>query len=533
MNLNINLMSFMEPYLKNDRIREIMQTSIKYGMQPHEIEKLINELTNEEIELYKKFFPNNPISIMLKAGTGIKKKQFGEMTVAGGLKPALDGSTIPVPISHSYLIGGTAQPSEHYVDSIASRKSLIMNKKEMGRAGYFGKIVLRLTRTVKLSNKVWNCDTKHLLTIDVHDEDILKKYNDRYYVTDLESRNFKILNAKNDKHLIGKKVHFRSPITCTCGDEVCSVCFGRTSLYNMDIADGIAGFATEEITKEIEQKILSSKHLLTTVSKMIKFNEEFYRFFSLDAGEITPILSNEEVDLENWVIFIDPNEIQRSDDMDSDSSFNTFINRGFYVMNLETGESIEMVTEDDRELYFREETLELIKKSKNGYISFKDLDEETTLFEILILNNELTKPLYDIMALINRSNKDMTYTKMAQTFTELLIKSDIAAMALGAELIINRLVRNDPDIDFERPDFSQERLPKYQIYTIFKALEYNNSSLVGLSSQNIKRQLLSYDLFDKKKGTSYIDDFFEEKIPTGRLLEIQDILRRYPESEVA
>jgi hypothetical protein len=403
-----------------------------------------------------------------------------------------------------------------------------MNKKVMGKAGYFGKICLLLARTLKLSKTVSNCDTKHLVEIEIKSQKMLKKFNGRYYKIDEKHDDLILLNAKKDTHLVGKKIYFRSPVTCACGNEVCQKCFGRTSLLNMDIADGVSGFEVEETTKVVNQMILSTKHLLTTISEKIEFNDVFYKFFSITAGEVNPVLNNDEIeDLDNWAVWIDPNSLQKSDELDDDSSFNTFIMGKFYVQNLVTKEYLEVYPSEEREMYLTEDCLNLMKKGK-GYIKFKDMEEDTALFELEIMNNELTKPLYQLMDLLNTAKKDspdMTYSEMVQIFTELLIESKIDAMALSGELIINRLIRNDPDEDFERPDFTEDEIPPYQIYTVLKALENNKSALVGLSSQNIKRQLLSDDLITKKTGTSFIDPFFKKKTSTKRLKNIHKHLK--------
>lgn len=269
--------------------------------------------------------------------------------------------------------------------------------------------------------------------------------------------------------------------------------------------------------------------MLTTVSEKIEFNEEFYKFFTLTAGQIEPILNNDDVpDLDDYAIWINPNEIYKSDELDNDSSFNTFIQGSFYVQNLVTKEYIEIKSSNEtKEMFLTDESLELLKKGK-GYIKFKDMDEANPLFELSILNNELTKPLYQLMDLINKARKkgepELTYSEMAQKFTDLLLEAGIAAMALSGELIINRLIRNKPDIDFSRPDFSKEEEPEYQIYTILKALENNKSLLIGISSQDIKRQLLSDDFITRKTGSTYLDSLFRKNTSTKRLKDIRKIL---------
>lgn len=80
---------------------------------------------------------------------------------------------------------------------------------------------------------------------------MLAKYNGRYYKKDGDD-NLYLLNAKKDKDLIGQTLHFRSPVTCACGNEVCHKCFGTTSLLNLDIMDGVSGFEVEETTKVVK-----------------------------------------------------------------------------------------------------------------------------------------------------------------------------------------------------------------------------------------------------------------------------------------
>ena len=137
MGLNFSLSTFIDMYEGNDEIRDIMESSFDETMQPHEIEQKLNDLQEREINIYKSN-PDNPIGHILRAGSGIKHKQFAEFTISEGLKPSLEGVTIPIPIENSTLLRGLDRPSYLYIDATGARKSLVMNKKVMGRAGYFG-----------------------------------------------------------------------------------------------------------------------------------------------------------------------------------------------------------------------------------------------------------------------------------------------------------------------------------------------------------------------------------------------------------
>ena len=135
------------------------------------------------------------------------------------------------------------------------------------------------------------------------------------------------------------------------------------------------------------------------------------------------------------------------------------------------------------------------------------------------MNKELTKPLYDLMDLLNKQRTeeiDETIDSMSQKFLDLLIESNIAANVVAAELITNRLIRSVENM-YERPDFTQDELEPYSIYTVSRALEKNRSPLIGLSFQNIKRQLLSDELFEERHGSSFIDAFYLTDIPTDNL----------------
>ena len=189
---------------------------------------------------------------------------------------------------------------------------------------------------------------------------------------------------------------------------------------------------------------------------------------------------------------------------------------------MKTGEVIQIKTDEDRELYLTDELIDLVKKG-HGYAKFSEMTEFTTLFKIIIMNNELTKPLYSLMNLLNNSkstaNGSITYHEMAQKFTELLLDAGIKATALSGELIINRLVRNDPDLDYSRPDFSKEDVGKYKIVNVLNAIEYNQSPLLGLAGQNLKRQILSDALVSTKCSSSYIDAYFKKHTSTENFIK--------------
>jgi hypothetical protein len=532
MGFNFNLRTFIEMYTNNKTVRDIMEISFPDEMQPHEVESELNRVGKIVMDEYTKL-KDNPIGVILRAKTGLKTKQFIEFSISDGLFPTLQGQTIPITVNNSMLIRGVNKPSYYYVAAIGSRKSLVMNKKVMGRAGHFGKMVLLLTRTLSMSTDVYDCGSKHLIPYEIKTNKHLNKISGKHFMRSLDDDGYEILNPSNHKDLVGHTIYVRSAATCCLGDKVCPKCLGISAGLNYDIADGISAFESEEITKVINQNILSTKHLLTTESEEINFNPEFDKFFIFNAGEINPnVNDNTFVDnINDYAIYIDPEDIEKIDDMDDDSQYNTCIGNGrFYIKNLVNPDEEDIVIQLDgeKEIFISEDALNLMKSGKDDYIHFKDVDDDIKLFEVIIMNQELTASLYKIMDLINKQRKkgeeEDTIESISQKMLDLLIDSGIGANVIAAELIINRLIRSTRN-PYMRPDFNKEDLEPYTILTVNQALEHNYSPLIGVSFQYINRQFLSEELYKDKHGTSFIDPFYKTKVDASNLKKYAKIMK--------
>nr|DAK52804.1 MAG TPA: DNA-directed RNA polymerase subunit alpha [Caudoviricetes sp.]DAV26434.1 MAG TPA: DNA-directed RNA polymerase subunit alpha [Caudoviricetes sp.] len=527
--LNFNIFTFADMYSSNTEIRDIMETKFDESLQPYEIEAQLKELQNREMQIYKDL-PDNELGAILRSATGVKPKQFTEFTIAGGLKPTIDGYTIPEVIQNSILIGGLDRPSYFYIDAGGANKSLIMNKRVMGSAGYFGKLVSLLTRTLSMDTKISDCGNPHLIEIELKTNTHLKRCDGKYFKVNKDDIDYSVLNYEKHKHLVGKKIYIRSAITCGLGNHVCAKCIGIQALTNADIANGVSTFYSEEVTKVVEQNILSTKHLLETFSEIIKFNDNFYKFFTLIGGEIMPVLQveDEDKDIDDYAIYINPEDINKVDEYEDDSLFNNFLpDAKFVIRNINNPKEEDIPIElEDKELFISKDVMKDIYKN-NGYIYFSELNEDMKLFEINIQNKELTKPLYDLMNLINKKkdNENETIDTMLQQFLDLMVTAKISASIVAGEVIINRLVKdiNDP---YVRPDFSQEILPKYQIKTVKNALTKNKSPLIGLSSEGLKKQLLDDELYNTRYEESYVDPLFKETISMKRLKGYSKLVRK-------
>lgn len=520
MNLTFSDNDFIQMY-EDPVYRDIMKVELSEDAQPVEVEKVLNQHQDRLIQKLKQD-KENPVGVMLRANSGVKAKQLAEFLISIGMKPTLTGEVMPIPIQTSSLIGGLSKPSYQYIDAVGARKPLIMNNKSMGKAGYFGKKVSELCKTVVMSTNTLDCGSTHLIKYELKSKKYLSKLNGKFYKLDPDSDDdYRVLSPR-DTDLIGKTIYARGAQTCSCGrNSICARCIGTISNLNWDIASGLGVFESQELTKELEQKILSGKHLLTTRSETIEFSEEFYKYFSLSVGEIT---LSEMGDFKDLALYVVPEEIAKIEEFDNDSTYNTYISTGrFFIKNLKTKEDTEIRILQDKEIYITEETTKQLRDN-NGLMKLKDIDDSTQIFEVIILNNELTKPLYDLMSLLDSDKKEgfdeITIDTISQRFLDIIIESGISASMVSGEILLNRLIRKPDDV-MSRPDFSLDKMPEYYIYTVTKVLENNESVTVGLGFENLKRQLTNSNL-DRRTSPSFMDAFFKEKLPTKVLEKYSD-----------
>ena len=508
--LTINLETFIDVANKNPRFDEIIHTNLNENMQPKEIEKYLHELMLEELKILKT--EDNSMKPMLLSGTGIKNKQLAELSISGGLKPDISGKTMPIPINSNFITSGLSSVKDYYIDSMGGRKSLIANKFDMGKSGYFSKKVAMCSSHIKLSENRGGCNTVNPLTYEIKTKDHIKRLRGRLY-KDANSSEYKLMMG-DEFHLVGSSISVRSPITCACKNSVCEECYGPI-LYHTNKDIDIGAYAGAKITNPLSQSILSIKHLLTTVSELISFVDTFHRFFTLSANEI--VLNSDIDDVERYSLMIINENIVTIDDL-SEGEIIDFVTI-FHVKDNVTGEVYEIYEKTMKEMFISPELYSLLnldkrrKKGKVYEIKFTEIMENDRLFLISIENDELTKPLRAIMGLLDvkkviNTLGISTVDEYAQTMLDLSIESGLRTQAIHGEMLLRPLVRNKGDV-LNRPMFNRYMAKdNAMVLTISEALEHNPSPLIGLSYAQLKRQIQSPLTF-KKRGTSIIDPFFK------------------------
>ena len=513
MGLTIDMESFIEMAERYPKFNDLMHTKPLPGMQPSDIEDMMATKLNEYLDIVLNQDKTNNIRPFLITGMGINKQQLSQLSIMGGLKPDIEGNVNPIPIDSNFIQGGLDSISNFYVDAQAGCKPLILNKTVMGNSGYFAYKTMTLSSNYRLSQTTNDCHSKRLIIFDVKTDDHLKKLNKRYYRLMKDSEDeLRCINYKKDKHLIGKTILLRDPTTCACKDGICHICYGDLYYTNNDPYFHAGRFAATQINNPLQQKILSVKHTLTTVSDKIDFGPDFDRFFKLDRSKIKLNMDTNEK-LADWKFFIDDQYLFMLDDLSRDEDFNYFIER-FSLINKKTGERIDFQEGDERGIYLFSSTASILRKDKQlegKSFSLSSLNEDLPVGIINIVNNEVTTPLKNIIKLLDRKGNYgcNTIDDMVNKMVQLTIDSGMTVDAVHSSMILKGLIR-DADNILMPPKFDGGE-DHYQILALSKALLYNPSFTVSFSFDNVNKQINSPYTYRKYKPSDY-DIFYREEI---------------------
>ena len=549
-----------------DRIPEmddLFHYKLDETKQPAEMEEELNQLQNKAVNCILSDKEFNPLIPLLQPDSGLNLKQFRDTCLNIGLKPDLDGRTMSKPINTNFLTGGLTNETYYYMGAISGRKAQIINNEFMGKSGYLLILIAIATNNVRLSKTVVNCGSPNPIPINIKTEKHLAKLDGRRYRFRGDTE-YHILNAKKDKHLIGEELLFKSPITCCAHDGICRECYGELYYTNIDnYATGI--FSATYLMNPVVQGILSAKHHQVTNTKMIEFNEEFYKFFAISSTDIVVNVSP-DINISDYSLVIRRDDINVADDEDdeldfsnqkskkkkrkskaqnedSDSEFEGsssesddddddfemklpyFVTKFQVVKNLtdktKENEYIDFEELEQKELFMHTDFIRMmiLDSDENGeflYIPLEDIPQEMFIFLVDVYNNEVTKPMKSIQNALNKKQHEGcdSYEELVNKMIDLIIESRLDAMSIHSEMIIRQLVRKTSNI-LKRPDFSDLVMRKdYQLLTVISALKYNPSITTSMSTSYLKSQLVNITETFAKSAASVFDPLFEQHLTT-------------------
>ena len=478
-------------------------------------EKMIDIMNSEKI--------NNPygkdyehcLTIPLSIGEGVNPKQFREFAVVEGTKPNNEGGIFPHAIKTSFITGGISDPYDYYMDANSARIAQILQKENVGTSGRFARLLgLNNIDTYLHHDPNFDCHTKNYIELDVSSERVLKMIDARFYRMTPNGVEH-LVKASTDKHLIGKTILLRSPITCASaarGNGICYKCYGELAYVNKDINPG--RYASEKLSAELTQRLLSAKHLLETIIKKIQWCQEFDDFIDVNAN----ILSiNQEIHPKGYHMLIDPDDIDsENEDMEDsdDESYNEYVSK-FYIKK-PNGEEVVIRSETDDKLFISNDLNKLIRKKStpdNGRFSLPfNMIQNEPLFFIVLHNNDLMKALEDVKDCIDKNDitrgKGMTKDKLVNKFINTIILSNLNIQAVHLEVILMNQIRAFDNV-LEKPQWEYPN-EEYQILTMKQALDKNPSVIISLLNEKLEK-MFYMPLTYKKTAPSFVDLFFMEQ----------------------
>ena len=462
----------------------------------------------------------------LRTGEGINIKQYREFTINIGPKPDGHGGIHPS-IDKSFINGGVSEPLEYYVESSTGRTAQIIKFNNTSSSGTFARILgLNNMDSFLYPDPHYDCHTRHYVKVEVKSDKFLKHLSLMWY-REHPNGIERSIDYRKDKHLIGKTIYLRSPITCASaaqGHGICYKCYGNLaySVYNVDeqIGINIGRIAAEIITSKLTQMQLSTKHLLEAMITKITWCEDFHNFFDVE-GNVIQVTS--DIDYKDLRMLIDPDSIDVESDNVADvgdddelaaaMSYNEYIT-SFDVLRVSTGEVFHIYNDRSEHLFITAELNGIIRKKGEpvddkisiGFNEIKDIP----VFVMVLQNNEITKTLNQLKALYNKADsvKGKTISQIFQEILDTNIEGNLGISAIHYAVLLMNQIR-DADNVFGTPNWYLNN-PRYQILSLNEALNYNPSVTISLSYQKITKIFYS-PLTYKKHGASFMDLFFMKR----------------------
>lgn len=502
MGLSVNIYDIIQTEYRHPEMSKLIFTPFDTSKQPVEIEEELKERSNRLIEIFKTDTEENVMKPFFAAGNILSPDQFKEMFIRIGFKSDVNGHTIPNLIDASFLVTGLNKPSYAYINSLGGRKSMILTKLAITSPGAFAKKLNSLSTSASQLRKDYEmCNSTETITYHINDDKFLSLLDGRYYYDSHGVMHQ--LNYEKDKHLIGLDVRFRSPTTCSSKEGICKYCYGKLFDINKDMFS-VGALSATKITEPLGQAVLSSKHSQVTNSSSIQFSEDFDKLFELNSTEIS-LNDNSDIDDEMFLQF-DDIRMEESDDVEY------YYTNKFRIIDTSGKVIYNIAEENDANMYLSDQLLAIYKKMKDKSkpISLDNFDSDgDILFTVEIKNKELTEPVKMIQKILNSNDKlgAKSLSDVCQIFAETLISMGSKYDLVHAESIIRGLLRKKTN-DLEFPDWTNKGDHNdYQIMRVNMALFKNPSALVSIAYGDLRRQLISAELYEKS-APSHLDTLF-------------------------
>ena len=523
----VNLEDTAELMGKNPAFYDCLHQSFAH-LPFDEVKGSIDKVSKKSIEYIKQakalLGHDHCLADDFRTGEGLNPKQYAETTIGIGPKPNGKGGLFPSIIDHAFINGGVSDPIEYFIESSTGRIAQIVKFNNVSTSGTFARILSLNNMDSRLyDDENYDCHTNHLIPVIVRNDAILKSLNLLYY-REKQNGIEKCINWKKDKHLIGKTIFVRTPITCVSnanGHGVCYKCYGKLAYTVFDrkqkVGINIGRIAVEVVTAKLTQMQLSVKHILEAIIDKITWCEAFGNFFEIE-GNIIQLTT--EINYKDFKMLIDPDSIEsdfedladneEDDEMAAAMNYAEYIT-SFDILQISTGQVFHIDNDKDEKLYITTELNKSIRRKAepvDGFISIPLNDiKEIPLFTMILQNNEITKTLKMISALYNKADhvRGKTISQHFQDILDTNVEGKLGINAVHYAVMLMNQVKN-PEALFETPNWRYAN-PQYTILSLNESINNNPSITISLSYQKIGK-LFYAPLTYKKRGVSFMDLFF-------------------------
>lgn len=465
------------------------------GIPLEDVKEAGMQATNTQIKYIKN--SGHCLRDSFRTGEAISPKQYKEVAVNIGTKPDGLGSVYPITINHSFMNGGLSDPVELTIESSVGRVAQILQKTNVGESGAFARALgLNNQDTFLHIDPNYSCDSVNFEEITFMNETMVGEYDKRYYRETPNGMEKCLHSDKIDKKsLIGKKLYFRSPMTCASaarGDGICYKCYGDLAYVNRDINPG--QIAAEALSSIYTQILLSAKHLLESLVVKMEWSQGFNDLFQV---EFNSFALKEGMEYKGYKLIINE-DIQSLEELD-EVDHNYYISE--FIVRTPKGDEIPIHTSNADNLYFDKDfynyLIDLCPENKDGEdtyyaeLDMNKLKEFDVLFVVEIKNNELSATMNKIEKLIDNKSVISEYDRnsILQEFITTNIQGNIILDAVHFEVLLMNQMRAADD-ELEKPDWTIPGAP-YQILTLSRSLSNNQSISVRLQSNKVNRILNS------------------------------------------
>ena len=449
-----------------------------------------------------------------RAKQGLNVKQVREFMFNIGTVPDGNGGVYPYIINGSYCNRGITEIKDYEIDGDKARLAQVLSHGNVGKSGAFARILgLNNMDDMLYPDPNYVCDSKHFVAITIKDSKTLSMYRGRYYRFQENGVEYQISQnpLRNEMHLIGKTVLFRSPITCASrarGHGICYRCYGNLAHTNYDI--NIGRIASELLSSKLTQRLLSAKHLLETNIKKLMWTEYFHTFFDVDYNTIK---LKEDINFKKYKLILDPIDDEDFEEEDGSESYEKYVT-GCIVVDPK-GNQYDIGTTENDPMYLSPELVSVINRKTPDadglYILDMDSIKDKILFYIEVVNNELGATLERIKSILNKNSEVRrlgTKDAVTQELVDTIIEGGLSIDAIHLEVILSHQCKS-AESNLLEPDWTLKNAT-YRMISLNEALKDNPSVTVSLMYKDINK-LLYYPLSFQKSAPSVLDLFYMTK----------------------